>query len=383
MLYFLIVITTLLLIISSLASVLLALRTAQIARRYNFTASQAVEPGLPTVTVCIAARNETHALAQCLERVLKSNYTKLEILVLDDSSSDDTSLIIKSFASGGVRFIAGTPLPTGWLGKNHAYRTLIDEASGDLILFLDVDTTIRTKTISLLVDKMRTLNLSMLSVLPKRTDIEHPSATFNTLRYHWELLLGTKKSPPSASALWMAKTEILKDNEAGFSQYGISIRPERHLARQLQRGGSYRYFIATDALGVGFEKRIKSQWETALRLYYPMAKRLTVRWVLFMILVSALLLPFFILISPVAYPSNSDWALLLVILNGLSLTVIFKKLHSPNIWRLRLIVWPLLIIQEIFLMSLSFVKYKSNTVTWKGRHINAQPMTHEHIRIDE
>ena len=123
--------TTLLLGFSTLAAVVLMARTVQTLRRHRYRAKEHLDSEYPSVSVCIAARNETHALAQCLERVLKSDYPKLEILVLDDSSTDDTSLIIKSFASAGVRFIPGAALPSGWLGKNHAYQTLIDEARGD------------------------------------------------------------------------------------------------------------------------------------------------------------------------------------------------------------------------------------------------------------
>ncbi|HEY5695544.1 MAG TPA: glycosyltransferase, partial [Candidatus Saccharimonadales bacterium] len=43
---------------------------------------------LPTVSVCIPARNERHAMTQCLERVLASTYQKLEVIVFDDSSDD-------------------------------------------------------------------------------------------------------------------------------------------------------------------------------------------------------------------------------------------------------------------------------------------------------
>ena len=66
---------------------------------------------LPTVSVCISARNETHAMTQCLERIVASDYPKLEVIVLDDGSRDNTSLLIKSFAHAGVRFIEGSSLP--------------------------------------------------------------------------------------------------------------------------------------------------------------------------------------------------------------------------------------------------------------------------------
>ena len=66
-----------------------------------------VSADLPTVTVAIPARNETEDLAFCIESLVASNYPKLEILVLDDCSQDNTPEVIKSFAHKGVRFLSG------------------------------------------------------------------------------------------------------------------------------------------------------------------------------------------------------------------------------------------------------------------------------------
>jgi len=63
---------------------------------------------LPTVSVCIPARNENAALADYITAALASDYPKLEVLVLDDCSQDDTSEVIRSFAHQGVRFVQGS-----------------------------------------------------------------------------------------------------------------------------------------------------------------------------------------------------------------------------------------------------------------------------------
>jgi cellulose synthase/poly-beta-1,6-N-acetylglucosamine synthase-like glycosyltransferase len=75
---------------------------------------------LPSVSVCIPARNEMHVMTECLESVLASTYPKLEVIVLDDRSEDTTSTLVKAFARDGVRFVEGKKLPPGWLGKNYA-----------------------------------------------------------------------------------------------------------------------------------------------------------------------------------------------------------------------------------------------------------------------
>ena len=51
--------------------------------------------------------------------------------------------------------------------------------------------------------------------------------------------------------------------------------------------------------------------------------------------------------------------------------------------RLRVLVWPFLIVQELMLMTVSLIAHASGSVTWKGRSINAQPDVHDHLVIDE
>ena len=104
------------LVLSGTLAAYIALKIGYESYRYHGfsqAASSANEDELPTVSVCIPARNEMHALEQCLEYILASDYGKLEVLVLDDSSSDQTPHIIRSFAHAGVRFIPGSPLPKG------------------------------------------------------------------------------------------------------------------------------------------------------------------------------------------------------------------------------------------------------------------------------
>ena len=130
---------------SALVFVLVKLRKAR--RTFLFTRPPRITSSdqLPSVSVCIPARNETHAMSECLESVLASDYPKLEAIVLDDHSSDNTSHIIRAFAHAGVRFVEGDELPDDWLGKNFSLQTLANEASGKIILFMDVDTRLERK----------------------------------------------------------------------------------------------------------------------------------------------------------------------------------------------------------------------------------------------
>ncbi|HRQ86947.1 MAG TPA: glycosyltransferase family 2 protein, partial [Candidatus Saccharibacteria bacterium] len=143
---------------------------------------------LPSVTVCIPARNEMHAMAECLDKIIASTYPKMEIIVLDDSSEDNTSNLIKAYAHAGVRFVSGGDLPQGWLGKNYALNVLASKASGHYVLFLDVDIRVDKGSVGQLVSYMKQEKASMISVLPRRDDGMRASVIFSSLRYFWELL---------------------------------------------------------------------------------------------------------------------------------------------------------------------------------------------------
>jgi glycosyltransferase involved in cell wall biosynthesis len=208
-------------------------------------------------------------MTQCLERVIGSTYPKLEIIVLDDSSADNTSTLIKAFAHAGVRFVEGTPLPDGWLGKNSALQGLLDEASGTYILYIDVDTQIQPDTIGQLVAYIEQEKVSMISVLPRRQDGWRTSIVFGTLRYFWELILHRKAAPAVASGAWMIDRHILRDQLGGFAPYKSNVQPEAKLAAALSLLHRYRFIIGTPLLGVSYEKKWLSQVQTSIRLLFP------------------------------------------------------------------------------------------------------------------
>ncbi len=95
----------------------------------------------PLVSVLLPVRNEEHNVAGCLECLLRQDYPRLEILVLDDDSGDRTAEIVAEFAArdARVRLLKGDPLPDGWHGKSFACYQLAQEAQGEWLLFIDAD----------------------------------------------------------------------------------------------------------------------------------------------------------------------------------------------------------------------------------------------------
>jgi len=97
-------------------------------------------PSSTRVSVCIPARNEEAGIGACVASLLDQTHRQLEILVLDDASSDGTRAILQGMPSPRLRVIDGAPKPDGWLGKHWACAQLAAQADGELLLFADADT---------------------------------------------------------------------------------------------------------------------------------------------------------------------------------------------------------------------------------------------------
>ena len=93
------------------------------------------------VSVLIPARNEERAIAASLISLLASRGVAIEIIVLDDASTDRTAEIVLGFAArdARVRLVSGPSLPGGWNGKQHACYALAGMASSSMLCFLDAD----------------------------------------------------------------------------------------------------------------------------------------------------------------------------------------------------------------------------------------------------
>jgi glycosyltransferase involved in cell wall biosynthesis len=327
---------------------------------------------MPSVSVCIPARNETHAMTEALERVIASGYPKLEIIVLDDSSGDDTSVLIKSFAHAGVRFVEGSPLPTGWLGKNHALEGLLHEASGSLILYLDVDTHSAPDTIEQLVAYSLQEKAAMISVLPRRNDAWRASTLFGTLRYYWEIILHRSSSPAVASSAWMIDRVFLLDELGGFEPLKSVMQPEAKIAAQLSARQLYRFLIGTPLLGIAYEKKWRSQVDTSIRLLYPVLGGHffeTSVIALYLALVAAI--PFIIIISIVL--GLNFIALLSTIALSVYMTLYGLYLASieRRTWLFGMLLWPAVVFQELLILIISMYKHMTHRVTWKDRPISS------------
>lgn len=90
---------------------------------------------LPLVSVLIPAHNEENVIAHTLQHMLKLDYPRYEIIVIDDHSSDRTGEILRQFP---VKVVTRRNLPNR--GKSEALNAGLEVAEGDVLCVFDADT---------------------------------------------------------------------------------------------------------------------------------------------------------------------------------------------------------------------------------------------------
>ena len=123
----------------------------------------------PKVSVILPARNEENFIKKCLDSLINQDYQNYEIIVIDDSSEDNTGKIISEYAKKNSKIIpvSAKQKPEGWMGKNWACMEGYRKSTGELLLFTDADTTHSKNVISLSVKHFLSFNLDALSTIPK------------------------------------------------------------------------------------------------------------------------------------------------------------------------------------------------------------------------
>lgn len=122
---------------------------------------------LPLVSILIPARNEERVIARCVRATLTQHYPHLEVLVVDDGSTDATAMILAQLAPHPrLRLLKGRPLPPGWAGKPNVCHQLAAAAQGEWLLFLDADTVPQPHLVTTLLSHAERRSLDMVTIFP-------------------------------------------------------------------------------------------------------------------------------------------------------------------------------------------------------------------------
>ncbi len=122
----------------------------------------------PRVSLIVAACDEQASITAAIKTLLAQDYPALEIVLVDDRSTDDTPALVDELArlDARVRAIHIDTLPEGWLGKVHALHRGVADATGDWLLFCDADVHLAPGALRSAIALAMDRQLDHLPVLP-------------------------------------------------------------------------------------------------------------------------------------------------------------------------------------------------------------------------
>jgi glycosyltransferase involved in cell wall biosynthesis len=259
----------------------------------------------PSVSVVIPARNEERSVERAVRSHLASDYPRLEVLVVDDRSTDRTGEILESISRDVARLrIVTTSEPrSGWLGKPNALACGFEEAKSEWILFVDADVEYGSTVLRRAVSTALLEELGLIAILPQVVTRGFwegvlmpnlvallylgPGFLFNS-RWIRELALG------GGSGNLVSRTALAATG--GFAPLRDAVIDDIGLARQVKHAGfGVRAFTACDDVRVrmyegfaeiaeGFTKNIAFLFRSPIRVLVFTFAFLALAWAPYVVL---------------------------------------------------------------------------------------------------
>lgn len=323
------------------------------------------------VSVLIPARNEEKNIGSCLKFILTQDYKNLEVLVLDDQSTDRTKEIVNSFSEKhkNIFCLDGELLPQEWKGKNWACHQLSLKAKGQYLLFIDADVELATDAISSALKIMLDKKTKMLSVFPTQ-NIKSFGEWLIIPLMNWLLLafLPLRQVYESRNNSFIAANGqfILWDRETYFSigghkQVANAVVEDMELARKTKQHGKIITLLGGNTIFCRMYSRFPDAFKGFSKNFYPGFNLSP------MIFIGFVLVLFFLFaVSSVFALTDSNY-MIVVMLIVLS-RILISQISHQNLF-LNVILHPIQMMLMLVVGINSVASTKLGYGAWKGRKL--------------
>ncbi|MBN1515209.1 glycosyltransferase [Candidatus Sumerlaeota bacterium] len=199
----------------------------------------------PALTIVTTARNEEPAVGRAVRSMLAADYPRLEVVAVNDASSDGTGAILDGIRDLRLRVVhlKGDP-PPGWLGKNWALHCAAQEASGEYILFTDGDVEYRPGALRRaiwLALRMRADHVVAFPRLILKNAIERSFMLEFSILFFLGFRLWEALDPHSRNSLGMGAFNLVRREAlmraGGFETIRMNVEDDVALGRIIKENG--------------------------------------------------------------------------------------------------------------------------------------------------
>ena len=204
-------------------------------------------PPLPTISMIIAAKDEEANIGRCIEGLLAQDYPNLQLIFVNDRSSDRTADLIDEAAARDPRLTAVhvRELRPGWFGKNNAMREGVERATGDWLCFSDADCAFDSaRLLTASIKYAMNREIDFLSVLPRLEastfweKVVQPVA--GAVLVFWfppEKVNDPKSRRAYANGAFMLLSRSTYDAIGGHEPVKTEVNEDMHMARLTKEAG--------------------------------------------------------------------------------------------------------------------------------------------------
>jgi len=331
---------------------------------------------LPKLSVIVPACNEGEHLEQAAKTLIAQNYPGLEIILVNDRSTDNTREIIDRLAKENlqVKAVHIQELPENWIGKVHALAEGKKQATGEWLLFTDADIRYAPGLLRKSVAYAQSQSIDHLALMPgvemNNFLLEVAVQSFGLL-----FLLTTHAArvnkPGSKSAIGVGAFNLVKtetfEKTPGFEWLRMETVDDMGVGVMVKNcGGQSHFAVADKELKLGWYESLPAMFRGLEKNLFGAGPGYSVFKLSFQLLYmwSLIITPF------IALSSENTWLFSLGIV-VLSLYLIFSIffIREKRSETLRLLLFPLgLVLLTVMMIWAAYKCIKNNGIDWRGTH---------------